>query len=383
MNRLLEPEKRDLVERLRQFLKDNCPPETVRSYEREEIPPLDIRDKMKELGVFGFTIPEAYGGSGVRVTSAALVVEELSRVWPALAWVYIGTVFYGGSNIANLGTNAQKKELLPRLARGDLMMAYALTEPDAGSDTTAAQLTALPEGDEFVLTGSKTFISLADRADWLITLTRTDPEAPQRKGLTIFLIPKGAAGLRFNKIPKLGYRSSSLCEVFFDGVRVPAKSILGGPDMLNRGMSQLLETLDVEHLEIAACGVGVAQGALDLALAYARAHQREGIAMMKNQSVAHKLAEMAAQVHAARLMLYDGCRLLENGHQASLEATMAKYFAAEAAKLCATEAMSICGEKGHEADPDVERMFRDSLVLSIGGGTSQILKNMIAAHLRH
>jgi acyl-CoA dehydrogenase len=152
--------------------------------------------------------------------------------------------------------------------------------------------------------------------------------------------------------------------------------------MLNQGMPQLLQTLDVEHLEIAACGVGVAQGALDHALAYAKQHNREGGPMMKSQAITHKLAEMATQVHAARLMLYDGCHLLEKGQGASLEATMAKYYAAEAAKFCATEAMQICGEKGHEYVPEVQRLFRDSLVLSIGGGTSQILKNMIAGHLR-
>ncbi|MCF8025587.1 MAG: acyl-CoA/acyl-ACP dehydrogenase, partial [Desulfobacteraceae bacterium] len=187
MNDFLKPQKHALVEKIRQFLKENCPPETIRAFEASELPPLDIRDKMKNLGIFGYTIPEAYGGAGVQLSSAAVVVEELSRVWPALAWIYIGSVFYGGSNIANLGTTEQKEKFLPLLARGDLMMAYALTEPEAGSDTTAAQLTALPEGDEFVISGSKTFISLADKADWLITLTRTDPDAPQRKGLSMFL----------------------------------------------------------------------------------------------------------------------------------------------------------------------------------------------------
>ncbi|MCF8112178.1 MAG: acyl-CoA dehydrogenase family protein, partial [Desulfobacteraceae bacterium] len=308
MNDLLEPQKHALSETIRQFLKENCPPETIRAFEASELPPLDIRDKMKSLGIFGYTIPEAYGGAGVQLSSAALVVEELSRVWPALAWIYIGSVFYGGSNIANLGTAEQKKKFLPLLARGDLIMAYALTEPEAGSDTTAAQLTALPDGNEFVISGSKTFISLADKADWLITLTRTDPDAPQRKGLSMFLIPNGVKGLSFNKIAKLGYLSSSLCEVFFDGVRVPAENVLGGPEMLNHGMSQLLQTLDVEHLEIAACGVGVAQGALDLTLAYAKKHHRDGIPMMKNQSITHKLAEMATQLHAARLILYNGCQ---------------------------------------------------------------------------
>ena len=379
----LNPQAPLLVENLRQFLRDNCPPETIQAFEASEMPPLEIRDKMKDLGIFGYTIPESYGGAGVQLTAAAVVVEELSRVWPSLAWIYIGTVFYGGANILNLGTSEQKESFLPPLARGDMMMAYALTEPNAGSDATAAQLSALPEGDEFVINGSKTFISLADKADWLITLARTDPDAPQRKGLSMFLIPNGISGLSFNKIPKLGYRSSSLCEVFFDNVRVPAENILGGQAMLNQGMTQLLKTLDVEHLEIAACGVGVAQGALNQALAYAQAHSRQGVPMMKNQSITHKLAEMATKVHAARLILYNGCQLLENGQPASMEATMAKYIAAETAKHCTTEAMAICGETGSAADPETQRLFRDSLVLSIGGGTSQILKNMIAAHLRH
>ena len=382
MNNLLEPQQQVLGEKVRKFLHDNCPPTIIREFEDGHEAPMKIRDKMKPLDIFGLTVPETYGGSGVQLTSAALVVEELSRVWPSLAWIYIGTAFYGGSNIVNLGTRAQKEKFLPFLSRGEMMMAYALTEPDAGSDATAAQLTALPDGNDYLINGTKTFISLADKADWLITLTRTDPDAPQRNGLTMFLVPGGADGLSFNKIPKLGYRSSSLCEVFFNNVRVPAENVLGGIEMLNQGMSQLLKTLDIEHLEIAACGVGVAQGALDLALAYARQHQREGTALMKSQSIAHRLAEMATKVHAARLMLYNGCRMLENHQAASLETTMAKYYAAEAAKFCATEAMQICGEQGHDSDPEIQRMFRDSLVLSIGGGTSQILKNMIAAHLR-
>lgn len=382
MNYLLDSRQSELVERLRGFLRENCPPDVINKYENSEYPPFEIRDRMKELDVFGFTTPEAYGGSGRQLSMAALVVEELSRVWPALAWIYIGTVFYGGSNISSLGTEEQKKKLLPLISRGDIMMAYALTEPDAGSDTTAAKLEALRDGSEFVLTGSKTFISLADKADWLIVLTRTDPEAPQRKGLSMLLVPNGSRGLGFNKIAKLGYKSSSLCEVFFDKVRVPQENILGGPEMLNKGMSQLLKTLDVEHLEIAACGVGTAQGALDLAMEYAGQYRREGQHMIKSQAAAHKLAEMATRVHAARLILYNGCHLLEKGLEASLEASMAKYYASEAAKFCASEAMHICGEGNSEYASEIQRLFRDSLVLSIGGGTSQILKNMIAARLR-
>jgi len=370
-------EQQMLIKSLREFLDREAPRETVREYDRLDKPPMQFRKKMKELGVYGLTIPEEYGGSGRCLLEAALVVEELSRVWPTLAWIYIGAAFYGGENIWKLGSPRQKEEFLPRIAAGDLLFAYALTEPGAGSDTLSIRVKADSDGDIFRISGTKTFISLPDYADWIIVLTRTKESDDRRHGLTMFLVPAHSEGLSFNKLEKLGYRGSTLCEVVFDQVEVPAENVLGGPKMLHRGWEQLLKTLDVEHLEMAACGVGVAQGAFELAREYAAQRVQFGKPIVKFQAIAHMLADMATCIHASRLMLHQCCWLIEQGLPAGLEACMAKYNATETAKKCALDALQIFGGMGYTMECDIQRYVRDSLVLTIGGGTSQILKNLI------
>lgn len=377
MDFALTSEQQMLIKSLREFLEREVTPETVREYDELDKPPMHLRERMRELGVFGLTVPEEYGGAGICLTEAALVVEELSRVWPALAWIYIGTAFYGGENLRKLGSPLQKEEFLPRIAAGDLLFAYALTEPEAGSDTVSVRVKAERAGEVFRINGTKTFISLPDHADWIIALTRTMESDDRRHGLTMFLVPTGAEGLSFNKLEKLGYRGSTLCEVVFDQVEVPDGNILGGTEMLHRGWEQLLKTLDVEHLEMAACGVGVAQGAFELAREYASQRVQFGRPIARFQAISHLLADMAVGVHASRLMLRNCCWLIEQEIPAGLEACMAKYFATETAKKCALDALQIFGGIGYTMDCDIQRYVRDSLVLTIGGGTSQILKNQI------
>ncbi|MBC7252710.1 MAG: acyl-CoA dehydrogenase family protein [Actinobacteria bacterium] len=375
----LTDEQEMLLGSLREFLDREVPAGMIREYDKEDRPPMELREKMKPLGVFGLTVPEEFGGAGRCVTEAVMVVEELSRVWPALAWIYIGTAFYGGENIYKLGSEEQKRAFLPGLASGDLFFAYALTEPEAGSDTLSIRTRATKEGSAYILEGTKTFISLPDHADWIIVLARTERGDDPRHGLTFFLVPRGSEGLSFNPIEKLGYKGSTLCEVVLDRVPVPEDNILGGPGCRDRGWEQLLKTLDVEHLEIAACGTGLAQGAFDLAKEYAAQRTQFGRPIVKFQAVAHMLADMATNIQASRLMVRECCSLIEEGLPAGLEACMAKYFATETAKKCALDALQIYGGLGYTMECDVQRYVRDSLVLTIGGGTSQILKNQIAS----
>jgi alkylation response protein AidB-like acyl-CoA dehydrogenase len=372
------PEQRMLISSLREFLARETPREVVSEYDTLDKPPMHLLEKMKELGIYGLTVPEEFGGAGRCLLEAAMMVEELSRVWPALAWLYIGSTFYGGENINRLGSLEQKKMFLPGIASGDLLFAYALTEPEAGSDTLSIRLKAEREGDIFRLDGTKTFVSLPDYADWIIVLGRTEKGEDRRHGLTLFLVDRQSKGLLFNKMEKLGYRGSTLCEIVFDGVEAPLENILGGPEMLHRGWEQLVKTLDVEHLEIAACGVGVAQGAFELAKDYAAQRVQSGRPIVKFQAVAHMLADMATSIHASRLMMHHCCWLIEQGQPAGLEACMAKYYATETAKKCSLDALQIFGGIGYTMDCDIQRYVRDSLVLTIGGGTSQILKNLIS-----
>ncbi len=377
----LTEEQHTLITRIREFLSRECPPDLIHEHEKADEPPMAVREKLKEIGVFGFTVPEEYGGSGPRLQEAAIVVEELSRVWPALAWLYIGTAFYGGENVNNLGSPEQKRALLPGLASGDVLFAYALTEPETGSDAASARVSAKQEGDEFYINGTKTLISLPNKADFIITLTRTNPEVHRHEGLTMFVVPRESEGLTFTKIKKLGYKSATLCELFYDNVRVGPEDILGGSEMLNRGWSQLLSTLEVEHLEIAACGVGVAQGALDQALRYSTETEYRGKPLSRSQAIMQLIAEMGTEVHASRLLLYHSCWLVEQGKPAFVESSMAKYYATETAKKCSTMAMQMAGDFDSTVDFNMQRFLRDSLILTIGGGTSEILKNMIGSQI--
>lgn len=377
----LSVEHRMIQESLREFLKKECPMEKIREFDEKEEYPQEIFDKMKPLGLFGLTIPEEYGGTGIDIFGAILVIEELSRVWPVLGWLYVYSAFYGGVNIGRNANEKQKKQLLPQIAKGDVLVSYALTEPNVGSDTAAIETTATKHKDNFKLNGTKIFISGVDVNNYMLTLTRTDPDVAKHKGLTMFIVDKKKKGIDITTMKKVGYKGSSLCEVAFDDVEVSSEDILGGPTCINKGWSQLLATLDVEHLEIAACSVGVAQGAFDEAMKYAKQRIQFGQPIGHFQAIQHTIAEMATEIQASRLLLYNSTWLLEQNKTCSLECSMAKYYSSEVAKSVSLRAMQIFGGYGYTMEYDIQRFVRDSLVLSIGGGTTQIQKNVIAGRL--
>lgn len=328
-------------------------------------------------------MPEEFGGMGRDILGAVLVLEEISKVWPALAWAYVACAFYGGENISKSGSLSQKSSFLPGLATGKTLFAYAVTEPNAGSDAAAVRVKAdRIDEQNFSINGSKTFITNADNADYLLTLVRTDPNADKYQHLSLFVIPAFAKGVSFNKIEKLGYKGSSLCEIHFDDVSVSADDILGGPENLNKGWPQLLSTLNVEHIELAACALGLAQGAFDMALSYTKEREQFGQPIIKFQAVSHLLADLDAEIHAARLVLYHSAWLSQNNRPCSREAAIAKLLTTELAKKAALDALQMFGGYGYTMEYDIQRYVRDSLVLPIGGGTSQIQKNMIAGTLR-
>lgn len=377
----LSVEHRMIQDSIREFLKKECPMEMIREYDENDRYPIEIFSKMKPLGIFGLTIPEEYGGTGMDIFGAIIVIEELSKVWPVLGWLYVYSAFYGGVNVGRNANEKQKKQFLPKVANGDILFSYALTEPNVGSDTAAIETNATRHNSGFRLNGTKIFISGVDVNDYMLTLTRTDPDVAKHKGLTMFIVDTKKKGIDVTTMKKLGYKGSSLCEVAFDDVEVGSEDILGGPSCINKGWSQLLATLDVEHLEIAACSVGVAQGAFDEAIKYAKKREQFGQPIGHFQAIQHMLAEMATEIQASRLLLYYSTWLLEQNKTCSLECSMAKYYGSEVAKSVSLQAMQIFGGYGYTMEYDVQRFVRDSLVLPIGGGTSQIQKNVIAGRL--
>jgi len=377
----LSIEHRMIQESLRDFLKKECPLDKIRESDEKDEYPIDVFNKMKPLGLFGLTIPEEYGGTGIDIFGAILVIEEVSKVWPVLGWLYVYSAFYGGVNVGRNGSENQKKQFLPKIATGDILFSYGLTEPNVGSDTAAIETTATKHKDNFKLNGTKIFISGVDVNDYMLTLARTDSYVPKHKGLTMFIVDTKKKGIDVTKMKKLGYKGSSLCEVAFDEVEVSSEDILGGPSCINRGWAELLATLDVEHLEIAACSVGLAQGAFDETIKYAKQRQQFGKPIGHFQTIQHKLVEMATGIQTARLLLYHAAWLLEKSKPCSIECSMAKYYASEVAKSISLQGMQIFGGYGYTMEYDIQRFVRDSLVLSIGGGTTEIQKNNIAGRL--
>jgi alkylation response protein AidB-like acyl-CoA dehydrogenase len=374
-------EHKMLQESIREFLKKECPMERVRELDEKDEFPKEIFEKIKPLGLSGLTIAEEYGGTGKDIFGGIIVVEELSKQFPSLGWLYVMSAFYGGVNIGRNGDEKQKQFFLPKIAKGDTLFSYAITEPNAGSDAASAQTTATKHNSGFKLNGTKTLITGADHADYILALTRTSENVPKHKGLTMFIVDRKKEGIEITPLQKLGYKGSSCCEIAFDEVELSADDILGGVSCINNGWSQVLATLDVEHLEVAACSVGLAQGAFDEAIKYAKTREQFGQNIGSFQAVQHMLAEMATGIQTARLMLYYTTWLMEQDKRCSLESAMAKYYASEVAKNVSLQAMQIFGGYGYIMDYDIQRYVRDALILPIGGGTTQILKNIIAGRL--
>ena len=374
----LSEEQKMLRETMTRFIKKECPKEIVRELDEADVFPAEIFSKLAELGVFGLTVPEEYGGSGRDLLSAIIVLEILSSRFPALGWAFVQTVFYGGEIISKLGSELQKQRYLPEIVDGRHLFSYALTEPNAGSDAAAVTTFAQSDGDWFVINGTKTFITGADVAGTLNMLVRTDKSVSKHRGLSMILVDSPAERLTIRPIKKLGYKCSSCCEVVLEDVKVRKENILGGPEMLNQGWSQLLATLDVEHLEVAACGVGLAEGAYQEALKYAQERVQFGQPIGKFQAVSHQLADLATEIAASRMLVYHACWILEQDRPAPLESSQAKLFATETAKKASLAAVLIMGAYGYSMEFDAQRFARDSLGLILGGGTSEILRNVIA-----
>jgi len=377
----LSEEEVAIVEVVREFVDRDVKP-VVQELEHANTYPEKLIDSMKQLGIYGLGIDEPWGQAKVSTSCYVLVTEELSRGWMSLAGAMGGHTVVA-KLIQDYGTQEQKDTYLPRLATGELRATMALTEPGGGSDLQAMRTSARRDGDDYVINGSKTWISNARRADLIALLCKTDLNAdPKHRGVSILLVNKegGADGLTISRdLPKLGYKGVESCELVFEGLRVPATSLLG--DVEGKGFSQMMRGLEVGRLQVAGRALGVARAAIEDSLRYAQDRQSFGVPIWKHQSIGNYLAEMGTKLTAARQLTLYAARRFDAGERADMEAGMAKLFASETAMEIALDAVRIHGGYGYSTEFDVERYFRDAPLMIVGEGTNEIQRNVIAKQM--
>ena len=352
----------------------------VHKLEHDDTYPADIVERMKELGLFGATIAAEYGGLGLGTTVYAKIVERVSRVWMSLAGIFNSHLIMAAA-VQRFGTPEQKAAFLPRFATGEIRGGLALTEPDCGTDLQAIRTTARREGnDAYLINGTKTWISNGIHGQCFALLVKTDPQAePRHRGMSLFLAEKGPGFTVGRKLEKLGYKGIDSAELIFSDYRIAPGRLIGGAE--GRGLQQALGGLELGRINVAARGVGVAQAALDEAVAYSQLRKTFGKPICEHQAIQLKLAEMATQVRAARLLVEDAARTYDTGERCDMEAGMAKLFASEAAVSVSLEAMRIHGGYGYSKEFTVERLYRDAPLLVIGEGTNELQRIIIARQL--
>lgn len=379
MDFTLNAEQESFRKVLRTFVQREIEP-VARAWEHSGRYPTEIVDQMKEMGLFGLLVPEEYGGAGADFVSFALTFEEIARGWMGVAGT-LGSHSIACWLIARYGTAEQKQTFLPELATGKRRSGIALTEPQAGSDLQGIKTTARREGNYYIVNGAKTWITNARYANPLPTLVKTDPmTSPAHKGMSVLLIDAELPGFSVSRdIPKIGYKGTESCEVVFDNVKVPAGRLLGTIE--GQGLQQVLSALETGRINVAARALGVAQASFDKAIAYSKEREAFGKPISDFQAIQLKLADMATEVQAARLLTYWAASKLDRGERADLESSMAKLFASEVALKASLESMRVHGGYGYSTEFDVERYYRDAPLMAIGEGTSDILRTVIAKAL--
>ena len=383
----LTTEQEDILATIKAFVDKDVIPFASEFDHRDEFP-TEMVQTMKDLGLFGVTIPEEYGGLGLGLTTYVLIVEALSRGWVALSGV-LNTHFIASYMIRTYGTEEQRQNYLPRMATGDLRSAFSMTEPHAGTDVQAISTRAVKNGDSYSVTGQKMWVTNGLRAGLVMLLTVTDPSAePRHKGMTAFIVEKDpeATEMPGLTIPpplkKLGYKGVESTELVFDDYQIAAEQILGGEEAgLGLGFKQFMGGIELGRVNVAARGLGIATLAFEEAIRYAQERETFGKPIAKHQLIQAKLASMATKIKAARLLTLDAARLKESGKRADLEAGMAKLYATEIAEEVALDAMRIHGGYGYSQEYSIERLYRDAPVLILGEGSNEIQQLIIARRL--
>jgi alkylation response protein AidB-like acyl-CoA dehydrogenase len=383
--------QKDITEMVRQFVDEQIIP-VAEEYDHEDKFPEPIVEQMKELGLFGVTIPEEYGGMGLDLTTYTMIVEELSRGWISISGV-VNTHFIGSYLLMKFGTDEQKDYFLPKMATGEIRAAFSLSEPEVGSDVQGIKSTAKQDGDgNWILDGQKMWVTNGSGSGVVFVLMKSDTKAdPPHSGMTCFITEKEPwadvnegdfKGLNVPpKIKKMGYKGVESTELIYDGYVCPAERILGGPEGEGKGFSQMMDALEVGRVNVAARGVGIAQRALELALQYSQERKTFGKPIAQHQAIQFKLADMATKIEAARLVTLKAARMKDAGQRSDLEAGMAKLLASETGKECVEDCFRIHGGYGYSKEYEVERLYRDAPLLLIGEGTSEIQRMVIGKKL--
>jgi alkylation response protein AidB-like acyl-CoA dehydrogenase len=351
----------------------------VRELEHANTYPGRLIEQMKEMGVYGLAIPQPWGEVAVSTSCYAAVTTELARGWMSLAGAMGGHTVVA-KLILEHGTREQQDRYLPKMATGEIRATMALTEPGGGSDLQAIRTAARADGDDYVVNGTKTWISNARHSQLVALLCRTDPGArPAHRGISILLVEKGPGFEVSRDLPKLGYKGVESCELSFADFRVPRAALLGGQE--GRGFAQMMRGLEIGRIQVACRALGVGQAALDDALRYAQEREAFGKPIWEHQSIGNYLADMATELEAARQLAFHAARTYDSGQRADLEAGMAKLFASETAMKIALNAVRIHGGYGYSTEFDVERYFRDAPLMIVGEGTNEIQRTVIARQL--
>jgi alkylation response protein AidB-like acyl-CoA dehydrogenase len=379
----LTDEQRAIVQTVRDFVEKEVIP-VADELEHQDEYPEQIVEGMKELGLFGLTVPEEYGGAGLDLMTYALAGVELSRGWMSLSGI-LNTHFMAVYLLKQHGSDEQKQRWLPRMATGELRAALSMSEPGAGSDVQAIQCRAKREGDHYVVNGAKMWVTNGRTSGLVVLLCKTDPQAdPPYKGMSLLFVEKEPGADRFEgitippNIKKMGYKGVDSTELVLEDHHVPAENLLGNE---GDGFRQVMDGIEVGRVNVAARAVGLATRAFEEAIKYAQERHAFGKPIAQHQMIAEKLAEMATKLEAAKLMLLQAAKKKSAGERSDLEAGMAKFFCTEACHEIVTEALRVHGGYGYSAEYTIERLYRDAPFLLIGEGTSEIQKIVIARQL--
>jgi acyl-CoA dehydrogenase len=375
----LDPETRaQLIDTVRRFVREKCVPIEAKVGDEDRVPDTIVQE-MRELGLFGISIPTEYGGLGLSMEEEVLVAFELGWTSPAFRSVIGTNVGIGSQGVVMFGNDAQKKEWLPKLASGEVVASFALTEPGAGSDAASLKTVAIRDGDHYVVNGTKRFITNAGRAGMFTLLARTDPSKKGASGISAFIVPAKTSGISLGKPEKkMGQQGAHISDVIFENARVPASLRLGGE---GEGFKVAMQVLDRGRLHISGVCVGVAERLIRECVMYARERKQFGSAIGDFQLIQAMLADSKTEAYAARCMVLDAAKKRDAGESVTMEAAACKYFASEMVGRVADRAVQIFGGAGYVADYGIERFYRDVRIFRIYEGTSQIQQLVIARNL--
>ncbi|OIP89157.1 MAG: hypothetical protein AUK24_06590 [Syntrophaceae bacterium CG2_30_49_12] len=378
MNFGFTEEQNILRKSVKDFMEKECPPEYVRELEEKEEYPYELYGKMAKLGWLGLPIPEEYGGSGLGPVDLVIMGEEMSRFSFEIAAGF-GVSIFCGLNIIEHGSEEQKKFYIPKMIKNEIRLSIGITEPNAGSDAAALTTSAVLDGDSWVINGQKTFQTAADAKNNIICLyVRTDKNVPKHKGISQILVPNDTPGVEIRRIKTLGRKMLHTSEIFFEDVRVPRENLVGE---LNGGWKMLLSGLELERLYVCSTYIGSSQTLVNLALEHAKQRVQFGRPIGTFQAIGHMLADMQTEVDAARLLVYRAAWMHDQGMPCMKEVSMAKLYGSEAYARLSNQGMQIMGGYGYSMEYDMQRHFRDSRILTVSAGSSQMQRTVIARQM--